>query len=199
MLHPRYGQHLTQDEIDTLVAPHHETVSVVDAWLAAHGIDPASVTRENGGSSLSFKVTVDQASRMLNATYGVYHHPRSTDYVVRTEAYSLPKVLHDHITVVTPTTYFGTMRTMRTTHHVDNKLPWWHAETEGGPVKRNVADRCVPRSCGNTTTTPECIRELYNTTFYVPQATKKNSIGITGFLDQYANHEDLQVSIAQVI
>lgn len=52
----------------------------------------------------------------------------------------------------------------------------------------------VPASC-NTKITPDCLARLYGTKGYVPKATKKNAIGIAGYLDEFANDADLQASI----
>ena len=174
------------------MAPHPETVSLVDAWLLEHGIDPATVQRENGGSSISFKVTVEQASRMLNAEYGVYRHEKSSDYVVRTQAYSLPRVLHGHVGVVSPTTYFGTVKSMRHTHHLEPETPLFQT-SNFITTEALAAAGPVPSSC-NSAITPACLRALYNTTSYVPQAIDQHSLGVAGYLDEYANNADLQVS-----
>lgn len=40
---PRYGQHLTRDQIDDLVAPRAEDIAVVLSWLQEHGVDLADV------------------------------------------------------------------------------------------------------------------------------------------------------------
>ncbi|THH27752.1 hypothetical protein EUX98_g6437 [Antrodiella citrinella] len=120
--HSKYGQHLSKEEVEALVAPHPDTVSVVDSWLSAHDIDLASVQRDNGGSWITVRVSVEQASRMLNATYGVYRHAKTSDYVVRTTSYSLPRILHDHIGVVTPTTYFSTVRSMKATSFLQPQI-----------------------------------------------------------------------------
>lgn len=44
----------------------------------------------------------------------------------------------------------------------------------------------------NVSITLSCIQQLYNVGGYVPKATKENKIGITGYLEKYANIEDLQ-------
>ena len=46
-------------------------------------------------------------------------------------------------------------------------------------------------NCSHTVTIP-CLRTMYNVSGYVPQATNKNKIGITGYLGQFANNADLQ-------
>ena len=191
----RYGRHLSKEEVETLVAPHPDTVDLVDSWLSAHGVDTSSAQRENGGSWVTVTVTIEQASRLLNATYYVYRHPQAEDYVVRTTSYSLPRILHDHIGVVTPTTYFGTMRSMRATHFVQDDIKAIEDDIAvAGLLTDPTSLATVPSSC-STTITPACLRALYNTSTYTPSATSTNSIGVAGYLDEFANRADLQVRV----
>ncbi|PSR82588.1 hypothetical protein PHLCEN_2v6021 [Hermanssonia centrifuga] len=190
--HQKYGQHLSKQEVDELVAPHPNSVETVDSWLAAHGIDLGLVQRMNGGSWLTVPVKVEQASRMLNTTYSIFQHDSTSEYIVRTTSYSLPTILHDHIGVVSPTTYFSTMRSMRTTSflqpHIkplDNDIDTAAKLVDPGSLAT------VPSSC-STTITPACLRALYNSTTYVPKATATNKLGIAGYLEEFANNADLQ-------
>lgn len=175
-----------------MVAPHPDTVDLVESWLTAHGIDLSSAQRDNGGSWMTVIVSVDQASRMLNTTYNVYRHASSDDYVVRAMSYSLPTVLHEHIGTVAPTTYFGTMRSMKATSRLQPQIK--AIESDADIAHKLVSPgslATVPSSC-STTITPACLRALYNTSTYVPAATDKNSIGVAGYLDEFANRADLQ-------
>jgi hypothetical protein len=54
-----------------------------------------------------------------------------------------------------------------------------------------LTDPYTDVDCSRTVTIP-CLRTMYNVTGYVPQATSKNKIGITGYLGQFANNADLQ-------
>jgi tripeptidyl-peptidase-1 len=196
-----------------LVAPHAETVDAVHAWLAHHDIPQEACHRTDAGDWLTVTLSVEQAKRMLgtfsmasrlcvysclylpaDAQYEVYAHPESGSSVVRTLGYSLPRELLDHINVVTPTTYFSTMRTMRTTSFVKPA----HAPAVDDGSRIQVApgsDATVPSSCSSTIT-PACLRALYNTSSYTPAATAKTSFGIAGYLEEYANDADLQVRTA---
>ena len=40
---PRYGQHLSRDDVDAIIAPRAEDIAVVLKWLQEHGIDLADV------------------------------------------------------------------------------------------------------------------------------------------------------------
>ncbi|THU92986.1 subtilisin-like protein [Dendrothele bispora CBS 962.96] len=190
--HARYGQHLSKEEVDTLVAPHPDTVSAVNDWLMYHGIsEPESTT--SAGEWVTIRVTVEQAEKMLGAKYGVYRHDKSGDTVLRTVSYSLPKELHSHIDVVAPTTYFGTMKSMKATHFLQPELDV-HAKNVSDVEP--IANAVPPASCA-TTITPSCLRTLYNTANYVPKATSTNKLGVAGYLDEFANRADLATFVSR--
>jgi tripeptidyl-peptidase I len=169
-------------------------VQLVDEWLEAHDVDVSTAERTNGGSWLRIPITVDQASRMLNATYEIYQHEGTAEYIVRTLSYSLPASLHPHIGVVTPTTYFGTMRSMRKTSFLQPNIKPIENDFEAAARLSGPGSLAtVPSSC-STTITPACLRALYNTSTYVPKATNVNKLGVAGYLDEFANNQDLQVS-----
>ncbi|KAG6845024.1 hypothetical protein H0H87_001545 [Tephrocybe sp. NHM501043] len=184
--HERYGQHLTPAEAEALVAPHPDSREAVNAWLQHHGISPENIAYSSGGGEwVTIRVSVAEAERMLDTKYNVYHHKSSSERVVRALSYSLPRELHSHIDVVTPTTYFGTMRSMRATSFLQP------IEKEEALDKGFSINAAVPSSCA-TAITISCLRGLYNTTSYVPAATNVNKLGVAGYLDEYANRADLQ-------
>ena len=185
----RYGKHLSKAETDSLVAARPESHEAVKSWLEYHGVNPDDVTHLSGGGDwLTLRVTVAQAERMLNAKYNVYHHPVSSERVVRTMGYSLPRELHSHVDVITPTTYFSTVRSMRATHFIQSTSTQEQDITDGGAISAAVP----PSSC-NSVITPSCLRTLYNTNGYIPTATNVNKLGVAGYLNEYANRADLQV------
>ncbi|KAG7444455.1 subtilisin-like protein [Guyanagaster necrorhizus] len=185
--HNRYGKHLSKEEVDVLVAPHPDSVEAVESWLLHHGVDPTDATfRSSSGSWISVLVSVSKAEQMLGTEYGLYHHPQSSSYVVRTLSYSLPRELHQAISVVSPTTYFGTLRSMRATSFVE------------ADISDQVADisATVPSSCASRITIA-CLQALYNTSGYIPSATDSNSLGVVGYLGEYANRNDLQTFLTR--
>jgi tripeptidyl-peptidase-1 len=40
--HERYGKHLSKAEVEALVQPHPDSITVVNEWLESHGIDVVS-------------------------------------------------------------------------------------------------------------------------------------------------------------
>lgn len=191
----RYGQHLSKEQVNALVAPHQDSTDLVEAWLLAHGLDLASAQRSPAGDWVTVRVSVAQAEKMLGNEYSIFRHGNSDDYVVRAMNYSLPSALHGHVAVVAPTTYFGTMKSMRKTSHinVDGQTIESDADVAGLLTGPNSL-ATVPSSCARTIT-PSCLRALYNTTSYVPAATDVNMLGVAGYLDEFANNADLQVSM----
>jgi tripeptidyl-peptidase-1 len=63
-------------------------------------------------------------------------------------------------------------------------------EVSGGTIT-GPAGNPVDASC-NHTITLSCLRQLYNAENYETTATNCNKLGLTGYLDQYANNKDLQ-------
>ncbi|KAH9479704.1 putative tripeptidyl-peptidase SED2 [Psilocybe cubensis] len=188
--HSRYAQHLTKEEVDNFLAPHPDSLEAVEEWLAFHGIDTSEAQRTSAGNWITLRVSVEQAERMLNTKYNVYEHGPSGEEVIRTLSYSLPQELHSHIDVVAPTTYFGTLRSMRKTSFLQPDVkPITDEELAASLVPGSNA--AVPSSC-STTITPTCLRDLYNSSAYVPQATATNKLGVAGYLQEFANLADLQ-------
>lgn len=63
--HHKYGAHLTAEEVNALVAPHPDSVDLVDSWLTHHDVDPSAAHRTGGNDWITLRVTVAQAERML--------------------------------------------------------------------------------------------------------------------------------------
>lgn len=64
--HERYGQHLTQAEVYELVAPHDESIELVDDWLASYGISDKDFERSPAQDWVKLKIPIGLAEEMLN-------------------------------------------------------------------------------------------------------------------------------------
>ncbi|KAF8261716.1 Pro-kumamolisin, activation domain-containing protein [Lactarius quietus] len=42
--HPKYGSHLSKEQVAELVAPHPDTLALVQSWLKHHGVPPSSIS-----------------------------------------------------------------------------------------------------------------------------------------------------------
>jgi tripeptidyl-peptidase I len=197
--HERYGKHLTKDQVEELVRPASESVKMVENWLIAHGLDinspECAMQKSPAGDWVNLNVPVRLAEQMLNTEYNVYQHKRdASNRVVRALSYSLPRSLHDHVDVITPTTMFGTMRSMRSKVFVQPAVHAPGPEIEEGRMIMGPAGIAVSSSC-NRAITPTCLMQLYGTSGYIPASTSKNSIGVAGYLEEYASYADLTVCI----
>ncbi|KAI9452110.1 subtilisin-like protein [Lactarius psammicola] len=184
--HPKYGAHLSKEQVADLVAPHPDTLELVTSWLEDRGIPPSSVSMTLGGNWLKvIGVPVLQANDILGASYQLYLHGETNGTVLRTVSYSLPGALHGHIQTVVPTTYFGSPRME------------WKQRPNGVAAARIKAGlrehvTVLPSREDENFVSPSYVRWLYKTTGYVPTVVDMNEIGIAGFRGQYPNPEDLQ-------
>ncbi|KAJ6561529.1 tripeptidyl peptidase A [Mycena vulgaris] len=179
--HRRYGAHMSAAEVEKYIAPHPTSLVLVDEWLATHGIHESSLIRSPAKDWVSLTLPIRLAERILGTDYHLWQHTDG-DVLVRSTNYSLPQYLHSHIELVQPTTMFARGKGMS---------PILYPE-DNDPVKSvTPLDKShIDPSC-TTSITLSCIMRLYNAAGYKPRATKKNAIGITGFLEQYANQRDL--------
>ena len=186
--------HLSKEEVAELVEPHPNTLELVNSWFAHHEIS-SSASPTHGGNWLTLlDVPLSQANDLLGASYQLYRHAKTNETVLRTISYSVPAALHKLVQTVAPTTYFGSPRAMRQTSHLNPNAP---ILPDGDQELREAIANAehgsaatVPASCANTTT-PACLRALYKTETYVPTAILDNTLGIVGYLEEYAIHEDL--------
>ncbi|KAH9045018.1 subtilisin-like protein [Lactarius hengduanensis] len=182
--HPRYGAHLSKEQVAELVRPHPDTLELVTSWLAHHGVQPSSISTTHGGAWLTVSnVLVSQANQMLGASYQLYRHAKVNDTIIRTVSYALPNVLHAHIQAVAPTTYFASARTLRR-RPVDAAAVLAESETASGEPVTVLSSRA-----GRVT--PSQLRWMYKTFAYVPTAADRNTLGVSGFQKDYPSEKDL--------
>ncbi|KAH9022342.1 Pro-kumamolisin, activation domain-containing protein [Lactarius pseudohatsudake] len=183
--HPRYGAHLSKEQVAELVRPHQDTLELVTSWLAHHGVRPSSISTTHGGAWLTVSnVLVSQANEMLGASYQLYRHSKVNDTIIRTVSYALPEVLHAHIQAVAPTTYFASTRTLRETPRRRSVKAAATLAASGKPVT-------VLSSRDDEMVTPSELRWLYKTSAYVPTAADRNALGVFGYHNEYPSETDL--------
>jgi tripeptidyl-peptidase-1 len=109
---------------------------------------------------------------------------------VRTTEYSLPAHLDQHVELVQPTTVFLRTKGHRTTLRFS---PPAQVSPPSDDVKIVIpgSAESVDASC-NKSITVSCLKQLYNIVDYVPRATHKNAIALTGYLGEFANFADLR-------
>lgn len=142
--HERYGKYLTAAEVDKLVAPTRETIDLVEAWLLDHDISVDEYSFNRAKDWISLTVSVEQAERMLDTTYSTFRHEDGSS-LIRTQQWSLPMHLHQHIDVVQPTTSF--LRPHGVMLHPDDSSRVFErqedSDSDAAPVRLSCYSRCV--------------------------------------------------------
>jgi tripeptidyl-peptidase-1 len=184
----RYGEHLSREQVAELVAPHPETLDLVNSWLRDYDIPISSVsTTLNGNWLMVTDIPVPQVNDILGASYQLYRNVETNDKILRTLSYSLPEVLHDHIQTVVPTTYFGPSRSRSTKSRIHTSRV--AMERTNARSEESVAVLPIPKV--PVTVTPAFVRSLYKTMGYVPTSVDRNSLAIAGYIEQYPSPQDL--------
>jgi len=199
LLRCRYGAHLSKEQVAQLVAPHPNTLELVNSWLEHHGVPPSSVSMTHGGNTLELRdVSVAQADALLDASYQLYRHVESSETIVRTVSYALPAALNGHVLTVVPTTSFATRPTQsQTTRNRSGGAAAGLAKSASGePVtvlsrRDDSDDDSDDDDDRDDWITPSFLRWLYNTSDYTPAATDRNMLGIVGFFGDYPSPADL--------
>jgi tripeptidyl-peptidase I len=185
--------HLTKDQAAELVAPHPDVLELVCSWLTYHDIYPSSVSATHGGGWLTLsKVPLAQANTLLGASYQLYRHVETNETTLRTIAYALPTILHEHIETVVPTTYFSSPRAFWKNSRLMLNGPTLLKGTSEPLDMTAAVIPSIPASAQSPAImTPVVLRRLYNTDNYEPRAAEKNKLGIVGYLQQFASQSDL--------
>ncbi|KAH9175586.1 subtilisin-like protein [Lactarius sanguifluus] len=89
---PKYGAHLSKEQVAQLVAPHPDTHGLINSWLGHHAVPSSSISTTHGGSWLKLTgIPVLQANELLGASYQVYRCIGTNDSsILRTVGYGLP-------------------------------------------------------------------------------------------------------------
>ncbi|KAI0132691.1 peptidase S8/S53 domain-containing protein [Xylariales sp. AK1849] len=178
--HELYGKHVSQDVIDSIIAPKDESKDLVLGWLRNQSLaDSATVSPR--GNTIILEASVSQLEKLLKTQYDVYSNAESGEEVVRTLEYSLPNNLKGHVSMVQPTTFFG-LRAMRSSISRIHDVP----ESEALDTHEDAA----LAGCSGSYVTPACLASLYNFASATGSQTA-GRMGIAGFLAQYPVKSDL--------
>ncbi|AEO62952.1 uncharacterized protein THITE_2107766 [Thermothielavioides terrestris NRRL 8126] len=183
--HAKYGQHLSRDELSALMAPRAESTSAVVSWLRDAGI--ASSNIEEDGEWIHVKMTVREASALLDADFGLWAHDGTNVKRVRALKYSVPDEVVEHVKMVAPIVRFGQMRPQRSQifEVVDSKTP--------EPKAAAIPPQTLNATACNATITPECLRALYNVGSYQADPSEHSLFGVSGYLEEWAKYDQLEL------
>ncbi|KAI0696063.1 family S53 protease-like protein [Cerioporus squamosus] len=174
---PKYGQHLTKQEVENLVAPKSDTKDAVDTWLNANGL--TATTLSPAGDWISIQVPVSKANQLFDANFTTFTSRDGGKDVIRTLSYSLPQVLQGHVDLVHPTVSFPASIELS-------------SATKQKRAFHNVVQRDPSSACSPDNTTIPCLQELYGIPL-TPATQKNNSLGVTGFFGNNAHRDWLKV------
>ncbi|QDS77382.1 hypothetical protein FKW77_005860 [Venturia effusa] len=197
--HARYGQHLTAEQVHSIVTPSNNTLESVQSWLLENGVN--SLSYSPAKDWVSMRMTVGQVEDLLQTEYYIFVHTDGT-MVVRAPEWSLPVHLHEHIDIVQPTTSFFRPSAAATSLFLDGNgksLSRWEAHGKKSAAKTAgaVSNKPISSICNINATTPECWRTLYGTIDYVAQVPEKQKVGICNYLNQTNNRADIAMFLAK--
>ncbi|KAF7293014.1 Family S53 protease-like protein [Mycena indigotica] len=172
---PRYGQHLTQKQVARYIKPSDDSLAAVTSWLRQHEISAVPISP--AGDILQIQITVSQANSLFNAQFSSFSHPDINGTTTRTLQYSLPANLSPHISYIHPATSFST--------------PFAMPKSRPAPTKRDGIDP----SCADLTTI-SCVLAEYGIPT-TPATQSSNVLGVSGFINQFANFLDLRDFLTQ--
>lgn len=175
----RYQSYLTLEEIATFTTPSEETSSAVISFLRENGINPTTIS--HAGDWLAFDTTVAKANELFAADFHVFKHEHTGTQNLVTMEYSVPVDLSDHIQLVHPTISFSTAGGLRPQLHFPKSEP--------SRPSNLSADVTIPSSCTQAIT-PACLEAIYAIPS-TPAEISSNTIGVAGFIGQFANQADL--------
>jgi tripeptidyl-peptidase-1 len=179
---PRYGQHMTREEVDTMTGNPAGLQAVLDELQAVPGATVVKQTRN--GEYVVASATVGVWEAYFDTTFHVFEQSRVSEEdeavvtkrtVVRCEQYSLPASLHPHVFAVLNTVQMPMVRGYLSNKRVPFDMTLLAPPTIDGTAQKSVAKGAsgatgpytgyVPSdpNCGmNGTITPCRLRQVYN-------------------------------------
>ena len=149
-----YGKWLSNDEVHLMTQPSKEAVQAMSQFGAR--------CRDTSCSFMTLETTFAAAEELLDTTYHKWQH-KDGAVLHRTDRYTLPKELADHVVVVGPTVRF----------------PNSPSAILGGELEAGQ---------GND---PATLRKLYKVNDAVGGAASSNRQAVTAFLKQLYSEDDL--------
>ncbi|KAF8256804.1 subtilisin-like protein [Lactarius quietus] len=189
---PGYGAHLSKEQVAEIVAPHKDTLGLVNSWLEHSGISFFISATHGGGWLTVPTVPVSTANELLGASYQLYRYSGTNKTILRTIGYRLPMALHAHVQTVVPTTHFSPPRMLQQAILKRSKEETAkNANSISGEPVTVLSSRNGADGDDDVDVKVEDLRWLYETREYVPSATDKSLFAIVGFLGDVPSETDL--------
>ena len=172
--HSQYGKYMDRDDLNNLIKPTADANTAIQNWLKTSGCTDVS----SDGFWVQFSTSVDNVSKLLSADFQNYQ--KGDEIKLRTTQYSVPDDLAQHVDLINPTTFFGSITANAPMIHME------HSEKR----QATVTQPNVPAACSQTLT-PSCIKGLYNVGNYKASPNTISKVGFSAFLNQSALYTDL--------
>ncbi|KAI4277016.1 MAG: hypothetical protein L6R35_006171 [Caloplaca aegaea] len=179
---PKYGEHMSRDDLKAMLKPSSEASDAILGWLHTEGVSSSDI--EDAGDWINFYVSATEAERIMHTKFYYYSNSHNGMERIRTLHYSVPKMLHQHIHMIQPTTRFGQVHPQRST--VFEHFEIGESKASVGRYRGSALNATF---C-NSTITPQCLRDLYQIGNFRGTAKNGNKIGVCGYLEQYAKFSD---------
>eukprot|EP01103_Thecamoeba_quadrilineata_P007454 TRINITY_DN17330_c0_g1_i1.p1 TRINITY_DN17330_c0_g1~~TRINITY_DN17330_c0_g1_i1.p1 ORF type:complete len:564 (-),score=96.23 TRINITY_DN17330_c0_g1_i1:40-1731(-) len=170
---PRYGKHLTIEQINDIIAPSKEDTYKVLFWLKSQGVRDAKVERSK--DYLTCSVTIKQAEKIFDVKFNNYKHTSGRTFTGTLGPYSVPSILAQHIDLVS-----GLVG-----------LP--NLDFKHSPIKNPLAGP------GGKDITPVIIRTRYNVSDDLVVTNANNSHAVAEFQGEYYSPSDLATFFADYV
>jgi tripeptidyl-peptidase-1 len=173
------------NQVEEFVKPSDEATSAVSVWLKANDLKATMLSP--AGEWIKITVPVSKANKLFDADYHTYTNTQSGAQGLRTLSYSLPASLKGAVEAIHPGTSFdfGSLKAPKL------QVPSSGSQEQSESIEAK-AKRDLPSSC-NSEMSPACLQRLYGIPT-TPATQKSNKIAVSGFVNQYAQQKDLQVS-----
>ena len=172
---------LSQKQAQALLQPDPQEVNDVLKWLKDNDV----TGKETANGWIEIKVTPSKAEQLLSMTLSHYQYLDGPP-VLKTQQYHIPEHLTQAIDFFHPISNF-----MAPKHEVMSSPPPPVAASQKFSHTNQTDSPCLKA------TVPSCIRKMYNMPLLdsgpLPlPGSSETSLGIAGFLDEYANHQDVE-------
>ena len=192
---------MSHEEVIDCVRPSEHTLDQVHNWLSQSGIGLDALSYSPAKDWINVALPVSQIETLLDTTYGVYQYEDGETRLTRAPEWSLPFHLHKHIDTIQPTNSFfrpnarkSTLKPVDASDDVIDRPN--HRFTQVATPKPD--DKTLAGVCRATSITPRCLRTLYGTIDYKPQAPNKVSMGLNNYLGESSNRSDVRVFLEKL-
>ncbi|KAI0481386.1 Pro-kumamolisin, activation domain-containing protein [Xylariaceae sp. FL0804] len=185
---PRYGQHLTAEEVHKLFAPTEETVDTVKSWLIESGIPASNIRHYENKGWLAIDLPAAQAERLLLTEY--YEHASDHSVHLGADSYYLPTDVAPHVDLIKPGVKLSAAMKKRTLNRRTSRAGKTHGPSRMPHGPANAFPSWVPPSLAgipadlatcSVNITIRCIQALYD----IPLGTSASPENKMGLYESY--------------